>query len=455
MNESSASQSAFAIAYEYTLRYYPRWFTWVQLNLPTANQAPGSSSPGSIVNRLAGPLGMGPEYKIVVAINDDTVYAQAFLDVSAEPVILTLPSYRFIYSVLQLDVFGTVLSTPLTDNPPPGGGTYAFVAPGWSGTLPEGAVTVEMPVTSSELILRVDKWSPDGIDLTKLASEFRKNMILQPLSKYDPSCTSMECGRTFIAPLFNYAASAKLMADEGIAFAPEAFLRTLQAAMASDTTAPLDDGDHALIAAFNERFDAAQTMSARDSLPLSEILRGAQAAHAALINRWQSNRGSTNWIHFNNIGDWGKNYLDRAALTEYIQFGNNAPAAYYANAFVDGSGVPLDGSQFGYTLTFTKDQLPQYKRFWSLTAYTPLAIELVPNPLDKYLVASYTPGLVYDLDGSVTIYIAAEHPENAPIANWLPVPKSSFSMLFRVYGPKGTAQSGEYVVPAIHRVPIR
>ena len=85
------------------------------------------------MNRLAGPLGMGPEYKIVVAINDDTVYSQAFLDLTAEPVILTIPSYPNIYSVLQLDVFGTVMSTPLSESPPADGGTYAFTAPGWSG----------------------------------------------------------------------------------------------------------------------------------------------------------------------------------------------------------------------------------------------------------------------------------------------------------------------------------
>jgi hypothetical protein len=56
--------------------------------------------------------------------------------------------------------------------------------------------------------------------------------------------------------------------------------------------------------------------------------------------------------------------------------------------------LPLDGGSFAYTIQFTKDQLPEYKRFWSMTAYTRQYIELVPNTLDKYVVASYTPGLV-------------------------------------------------------------
>jgi hypothetical protein len=46
-----------------------------------------------------------------------------------------------------------------------------------------------------------------------------------------------------------------------------------------------------------------------------------------------------------------------------------------------------------------------------LTAYTPEAIELVPNPAQKYAVASYTPGLQPNVDdGSVSIYMAQQLP---------------------------------------------
>jgi hypothetical protein len=94
---------------------------------------------------------------------------------------------------------------------------------------------------------------------------------------------------------------------------------------------------------------------------------------------------------------------------------------------------------------------PEYERFWSMTAYTPETIELVPNLLDKYVVASYTSGLVTADDGSVTIYVQADPPKTASIANWLPVPKGPFNLLFRVYGPKGSALAGTYVPPRIHR----
>ena len=224
----------------------------------------------------------------------------------------------------------------------------------------------------------------------------------------------------------------------------------VQEAMASPATQPITDDDRSLMQKFDTLFAIAKSVVDYDSGPLTAIIRGAQAAYAAIINRWQSHRGSTNWIHFDNVGHWGTNYLDRAALTEYIQVGNDRKAAYYANAFVDASGLPLDGGSFAYTITFAQDQLPEYQRFWSLTAYTPEYVELVPNALDKYVVASYTPDLVTAEDGSVTIYVQADQPKGST-ANWLPVPKGHFSLLFRVYGPLGTALAGTYVVPKIHR----
>lgn len=440
------SDDGFRLAYEYTVRFYPRYFTWVQFQINSENsQRQGTTD---FANRLTGPLGMGPEYKVVVAINDDTIYAEAFLDVSTEPVILTIPAYGNKYSILQLDVYGNIFSTSLSSNPPTEGGIFAFVPPGYSEPLQTTWTAVELPYTFSTIAIRIDKHSSTGEDLTLAANEFRSNLSLLPNSKYDGSG---EAGKTLVLPLFFFAPSVKLMADQGLATAPEAFLATVQEAMASPMTQPISDDDRALMARFDAAFAAAREAVDHDSVPLAEIIRGAQAAWSAIINRWQSHRGPTNWIHFDNIGHWGTAYLDRAALTEYIQVGNDRTAAYYANAFVDGTGLPLDGGSFGYTITFAADELPEYTRFWSMTAYTPEYVELVPNALDKYVVASYTQGLETAPDGSVTIHVSADPPKRANLANWLPVPKGQFSLLFRVYGPQGSALDGTYVPPRIHR----
>ena len=90
-------------------------------------------------------------------------------------------------------------------------------------------------------------------------------------------------------------------------------------------------------------------------------------------------------------------------------------------------------------------------RFWSLTAYTPEAIELVPNPAHKYAVASYTKNLQPNTDGSLSVYMAQQLPAGVPMANWLPIPAGAFNIMLRVYGPEGSVEDNTYVPPPIEK----
>jgi len=243
----------------------------------------------------------------------------------------------------------------------------------------------------------------------------------------------------------------KEIADKAVTAAPTGFLRRLQVAMHAPTTAPLSSSDRALSRRFDRIFAAAglAARAKRYSL-LGRIAAGARDAHALILSRWLSHVGRTGWVHFDNVGKWGNAYLDRAALSEYIQYGNNAEAATYYNAFTDKNGVPLDGSVAPERITFGADEIPEAKRFWSLTAYIPPGETLYPNPEDKYEVAGYTPNLRYDPDGSLTIYVQHRRPRGAAKANWLPVPDGPYSLLLRVYGPTGnTGPAAGYAPPPI------
>jgi hypothetical protein len=105
-----------------------------------------------------------------------------------------------------------------------------------------------------------------------------------------------------------------------------------------------------------------------------------------------------------------------------------------------------------YTITFPANNIPDCSRFWSITAYTSDAIELVPNAADKYAVASYTPGLVKNGDGSITITLRTIDTETVD-ANVLPIPSDRFSVMLRVYGPLGTAKAGTYIPPVVTVAP--
>jgi hypothetical protein len=420
-------------AQDYAIRFFPRWLTWTQ-----------SESAG---NQLEGPNGMGPQFKQIVAVNDDTIYAGAFLDLSGGPLVLTIPPYDNTYSILQLDVFGNIFTNQLA--PDPNGGIYALVGPGFTGKLPAGVTRVDLPYASAEMFIRADKYSSSGVNQIEAATSFRAALQLQTLSDWEADPSG---GQTLVLPLAAFGAPMKRMADTAMALDTEAFLDTLQTALASPKTTPLSAADLALRA----RFDCLYRVAKSDPNPrmLSAIVAGARSAHKAIVEHWQTHTDVHGWIHFDNIGQWGTNWLDRASLSEYIQFGNGPTTTFYAHAFVDAQGAPLDGSRLtAYSITFAPSEVPEYKRFWSLTAYTPEEVELVPNPANKYVVASYTPGLVTEPDGSIKIYLQPNRPKRtgAPAANWLPVPDGRFNIMLRIYGPEGTALDGKYVPPVIER----
>jgi hypothetical protein len=220
-------------------------------------------------------------------------------------------------------------------------------------------------------------------------------------------------------------------------------LKELQTAVASSNTPQMSPAVQALSDRFNSLFGDGSSNP-------SEFSAGARAAHELILDRYLTHTGSTNWITFTNIGDWGDHVVERSAITEFIQYGNGHSTAAYFHAFKDATGAPLDGNNSaGYILTFTAGQIPQAQRFWSVTAYTPGSIELIDNSANKYEVASYEPGLQTDSDGSISIYMARELPAGVPTANWLPIPSGRFNVMLRVYGPEGSIADNTYVPPGI------
>lgn len=85
---AKATGGPFQIGRDYLRTFYPRWFTYYQAEISPCNQ-------------LLGPRRVTPTYRAVVAINVDTIYTSSTVDVSQQPVIVTVPEADTIFSVLQ------------------------------------------------------------------------------------------------------------------------------------------------------------------------------------------------------------------------------------------------------------------------------------------------------------------------------------------------------------------
>src|SRR5829696_4667480 len=110
---------AFSTTVAYFAQFYPLWFTYNQSRF--ANH-----------NRFAGPDKVTAVYQIVVAINVDTLYASSFLELAAEPMILTLPETTATYSMLTVNAYGDIFQTGI---PSGTAGIYALTGPGFTGTI--------------------------------------------------------------------------------------------------------------------------------------------------------------------------------------------------------------------------------------------------------------------------------------------------------------------------------
>lgn len=418
-----------ATTQNYLRTFYPIWFTHSQFKIAPKNE-------------LFGPEKITPVYQSVVAINDDTLYASAPIDLPVAPgekVEIFVPQTSAGYSVLLLDPYGNVYPSPVPSKPagvvwPQA--TYTLVRPSFQGSL--GPNTARLPLDFMVMIFRVDRFG-NGVDQTAEATAFRMALAIDGAA-------------TKVKPVEEFSIPFKTIADTLIRTDPIEFLRQIQVAVGDkSSTPPLSPQQHRLSEDFNALFGDGSSLGPNER---AQFAAGARAAHDAIIANYLNKTDANHWVHFTNIGEWKSAVLDRASITQFCQYCNTIATAAYYHAFADGTGAPLEGSApQGYVLTFPPGGTPAATRFWSLTAYTPEAIQPIPNAIDKYLVASYTPGLVTNQDGSISIYISQTQPAGVAQANWLPVSDRAFNVMLRVYGvvAKSDVARNKYLPPPVVR----
>jgi hypothetical protein len=139
----------------------------------------------------------------------------------------------------------------------------------------------------------------------------------------------------------------------------------------------------------------------------------------------------------------------RAVVARVGLWGNHSYEAAYPQVFLDENGEQLTGSR-QYVLHI--DEPPPADAFWSVTMYNIPEFYLVANPIERYSIGDRTPGLKYNEDGSLDIYLQKDSPGSGNESNWLPSPEGDFRPILRMYQPRPEALDGTYVLPPIRRV---
>ncbi len=192
--------------------------------------------------------------------------------------------------------------------------------------------------------------------------------------------------------------------------------------------------------------DAANNDTIKKALETG-IARGKKWIDAKVVTIGTKSNG---WLVNTNMGNYGSDYLLRAAVAKAGLGANTAIEALYAPAFTDIQGKPLTGAN-DYVIHFKPDQTPPVKAFWSITLYNNKSY-LVDNPINRYLLGGLSKGLKNNTDGSLDIYLQNQSPGTQKVSNWLPTPKDSFNLILRMYVPEQQILNGMWSYPTVERV---
>lgn len=371
--------------------------------------------------------------------NNDTVYSGAVLDLRDEPVILTAPTITNRYwSVEVADAFTNNLFYIGTRATAGVGGNHVFVGPNWRGNLPAGVIEHRVPTNGVMFAIRIGVVPGDAADLAKVNALARK-FVLTSLSNWGDPAKRGQTVPPKPIPRPHYEGDL-------------AYFQTLADLLIENPPPPGNGAAVELLRRGGITVGAPMDVDA-----LSEPMRRGLARAAAegpQIMTWKVKyRGTPYPSKWNNLrpGDYGVDYLDRAAGALEGLFVHDREEAEYFSTYEDGDGNLLDGSR-AYTLHFNPGQIPPTLPggFWSVTMYG-TDFQLVENPIDRFSIGDRTPGLITNRDGSLDIYIQSGEPAGHA-TNWLPSPPGGlFRLNYRIYLPKGDAKDperlGKYLPP--------
>ncbi|MBW1641583.1 MAG: DUF1254 domain-containing protein [Deltaproteobacteria bacterium] len=383
-------------------------------------------------------------FRKVVRPNNDTLYSTAWIDLSGEPLVLSVPDTDGRYYVMPfMDAWTNVFASVGKRTTGTGPGSYLVVGPDWQGKVPENTKLIRSPTNMNWLIGRIQtNTKKDFKNVAKLQRQF----TLTPLSRWESGVANKgyfirEKGDTVptdspaarverMAAGTFYSELSRLMGEQPPAEADSPILETLSE-FGIEPGKPFDIEK----IGFYRRLllEKAMTISRKELAKTAERDRSTE-------NNWAVIREG--------IGVYGVGYNVRAFVS-MIGLGALPPEeAAYPLCRKDKDGQPLSG-KYRYRIHFEAGKTPPVHAFWSLTVYN-MDSFLIDNPINRYAIGDRDP-LEYNEDGSLDILIQHEQPAQN-ISNWIPTPSGAFDINLRLYMPKSDFLEGKWKLPPVERI---
>jgi hypothetical protein len=450
-------------AYSLGLQAYVWGFPWIYLSqlcwLWTSQggkavaAASGKAMPSAPMNAIFNaPNLVTPATSDGGSPNCDTLYSTAWLDLSREPLVLSVPAVTDRFYSIQLasissDNFAYV-GLVATGN---AAGNYLVAGPNWFGVVPDDVMDVlaRCPTPVAFMLGRtgVNDGSQKDLDGAHAA---QNGYALTPLSRWrqpqlpaGPSPhAQVPVGFDIEQPRGTWESLNRAMTQNP----PGVYPATDQTPLVN-LFATIGVGPGQQLAAQTQATRRGLERAANDGLGL---LKKMSLGRGKSINGWNYPP-----LDYGRAGQHG-DYITRAALQALGGIVANDPnEAVYLNTGTDSDAQPLSGTG-RYAMTFEKDGagfppiVGGFFGFWSLTLYDS-SYNLVSGS-DAYSINSYDPKYAArQANGDMTILLQSDPPESlAEGVYWLQSPAPAggndsatgdFTLILRVYVP-GPAVSG-------------
>jgi DNA sulfur modification protein DndE len=401
----------------------------------------------------------------VVLPSTSTLYSSAFLNLSAEPVILHLPDFGNRFFILPLlDGWTNVNPTSLGTRYGSQEGDYVLVGPDQAGdrTDYDGRTVIQMNTNTVWIIGRV---FTDGTqsDLDAIAKDIYPKLTLTPWSKRFDPLYSPPANLPF-DPLVDRIDTPPYQVNGMNA---STFFGKMAAMMRNNPALrPQDDAILPLLKKIGFKFDPEVTFTLSEPDPTLES--EVDQARSILAVKPVSDDSGTHYWNFPTakyLGNFGIHYRYRALIARWALGANLVQDVVYGYSRQDGTGATLSGAN-KYTLTFNPLPPVSPNGFWSVTIYNGNGT-LVNNDSrgadysaigcagDNFTLQAHTAQPSQD-GKSITLYLQPSPPEDpVELANWLPIPNNEeltgtleFIVFLRMYIPclEDKVVDGNYVV---------
>lgn len=387
--------------------------------------------------------------------NCDTLYSTAWLDVTHDPIVISVPAVTDRFYCIEMvsfdaDNFGYVgtRSTGVEAN------NFLIAGPGWNGAVPDDVLDVlPRSRTPSMFVLGRTGVNNKSQEDLKAANSIQQQFLLTPLSVWTDIATP-PLGPVLVpdGADYNKTEGAWLTMNKAMTQNPPGLPPGIAQDQLLRLFATVGIGTNQDVAAQSEPIRLGLQRAASDGLAMLKTMskgRGKQ------VNGWTYPPLDTG------RAGQSSDFITRAAVQSLGGICANDPVeAVYINVFTDAEGKPLNGQNI-YAITFSSGSFPPCDAtrhgFWSLTIYDS-SYNLVPGSLN-YTVNGYDPDYqVRDATGAMTIWIQRDQPPKVAGNYWLQPPSGTdddtFYLILRIYVPDPTVSATQtWAPPQIIRQP--